>query len=446
MDWQRVLSKADTIKMIYSQVDTFNIFEDTTITIKMRFLYTLLLAALSVAVMAQSNYHAGYVLKNNGDTLKGYINYREWTQSPKSIDFKINKSDKKEIEFTPQVIKGFQITGMETYISYAGTINTNKNAFPDLPSGLDTSVTQDTIFLKQVTTGRYLTLYYNSDELKTRLFIAEANAIPVELKYYVYYNGERQVVNSSIYNGQLLLYINKFSPGNNALISKAEKAQYDQVYLEPVVDEINNSSGKAGNMKKAPSSRFFVGLAINRTQVTVNQVEYINAVKSSTNASPKINLGIDLFNNPHVQQLIFRAELSLSYIAPRFNYTAAANSNNNDYTYEFNQYTAAITPQVLFNVYNSDRFKFYLDVGIAFNFSTYTNNQFAFTTGDVHTVNNPYNFASYWNNFPFQAGVVVNRKIEIYASYSSYSSYARYAGIDNSNQSINLGVKFLLNR
>ena len=283
-----------------------------------------------MAAIAQSNYHAGYVLKNNGDTLKGYINYREWVQSPKTIDFKINKTDKNEIEFTPQNIKGFEIDGMETYISYSGIISTNKITFPDLPEGLDTGKEQSTIFLKQVTTGKYITLYYNGDELKTRLFIAEKNAIPVELNYYVYYGDDKKVINSHVYNGQLLLYINKFCPDNNKLISDAEKVKYEEVYLEPLIDEINNSNGKSNNIKKVISSRLFVGIAVNSTKTEVDNVNYVDAIIHSTSVSPKINFGIDVFNNPHIQQLIFRAELSLSYIAPRLKYTSTATATNSD--------------------------------------------------------------------------------------------------------------------
>src|ERR1700723_2911225 len=103
----------------------------------MRSLFIALLIALPAIVLAQPNYHEGYVLKNNGDTLKGYINYREWAYSPLSVEFKPNKNSNEVLQFNPQTIKGFQITGFETYVSYIGWISTNKNIFPDIPSNLD---------------------------------------------------------------------------------------------------------------------------------------------------------------------------------------------------------------------------------------------------------------------------------------------------------------------
>jgi hypothetical protein len=93
----------------------------------MRLIYLSLLVIFPSIIFAQSNYHDGYVLKNNGDTIKGYIDYREWMISPKSIDFKINKKDKQRLQFDPTTIKRFQINGLETYVSYVGKISINKS-------------------------------------------------------------------------------------------------------------------------------------------------------------------------------------------------------------------------------------------------------------------------------------------------------------------------------
>src|ERR1700743_2234688 len=104
----------------------------------MRIVYLTLLVIFPSIIFAQSNYHEGYVLKNNGDTVKGYIDYREWMISPKSIDFKIKKEDKNRLQFDPATIRGFRINGMETYISYIGKISLNKTNLEDLPEHLDT--------------------------------------------------------------------------------------------------------------------------------------------------------------------------------------------------------------------------------------------------------------------------------------------------------------------
>src|ERR1700749_4494076 len=103
----------------------------------MRVFFFALFVVFPAVIFAQSNYHPGYVIKNNGDTLKGLVNYREWAYSPLSIEFKTAASSS-VIEFNPRSIKAFQITGLETYISYSGKISMNRTDPDYLPDGLDT--------------------------------------------------------------------------------------------------------------------------------------------------------------------------------------------------------------------------------------------------------------------------------------------------------------------
>jgi hypothetical protein len=412
----------------------------------MKLLYiSLILCFFSSVIYAQSNYHEGYVLKNNGDTVKGYINYHEWTQSPKVIDFKTAITDKKAIQFHPVDIKAFSITGMEAFVSYTGYISTNKTIFRDYPQQLDTSKVLDTIFLQQTATGKNVTLYYNSDEIKTRFFMAETNAEPVELKYYVYYNSYNQVTTSPVYMGQLTLYTNKFAPGNSKLLYNMSRMEYDQRHLEAFTNSLNNVNGD-NNV----NSRFFVGAAVSSTSTRYNLYNGVTNYNKTTNSiSPKINFGIDMFSNPNVQQLIFRAEVSLWYAMPRFNSPGTINNAPTTAVYEFNQYNATITPQILLNVYNKDNFKFYIDGGWAFNFSSYSNNQTTVKNEDAattaaYTVQKPIDLEGFWSNFPIQVGIVLNKRIEIYAGYAFYSTYTKYLELSVANQTTNVGIKFLL--
>src|ERR1700712_5017910 len=99
----------------------------------MKFLFPLIAILLPFTIFAQSNYRPGYVIQSNGDTLKGYINYREWDQSPKSIEFKNNTADKQAKEFTSQTARKIQINGLETYVAYAGPLSTGSVSLENLP-------------------------------------------------------------------------------------------------------------------------------------------------------------------------------------------------------------------------------------------------------------------------------------------------------------------------
>jgi hypothetical protein len=115
------------------------------------------------------------------------------------------KTINKHNNFTPSVIKSFQINGLDTYIGCVGLISQDRNHFPDLADKLDTSKIQAAIFLKALTSGSRVSLYSHSDEKKTRFFVAETNENPVELKYYQYYNDNHDAVERPFFRGQFTI-------------------------------------------------------------------------------------------------------------------------------------------------------------------------------------------------------------------------------------------------
>jgi hypothetical protein len=407
----------------------------------MKYFYLLLFIVLPSIVLAQSNYHEGYILKTNGDTVKGFVNYREWERSPKTIDFKPNINDAKATAYDAIAIKGFGIYGEERYVAYLGRVTTAKTDFPDLPTGIDTTKRLDTLFLRQVATGKYVTLYANKDEVKSRIFVAGPGATPTELIYYSYYNEDNKIVSTSQYKGQLFFYVSKADPNYKRLFDEVNDVTYNYADLEKAVDHINGVK-----YSNSVNSRFFFGAAANITTSEEDLANYNDYVpKKSKTVAPKISFGMDFFNNPQVQQLIFRVEVSATYANPRYSY----DSPSYNLLYEYNQFIASITPQILVNLYNKDNFKIYIDGGWAFNFATYSNNksigQYSEQTqGNTNTVNAPYKLEPYYSNFPLQAGVVVNKKWEFFATYTPNAAYTKYNDVYASNQSLNFGVKWLM--
>ncbi|WP_428328524.1 hypothetical protein [Mucilaginibacter sp.] len=408
-------------------------------------------------IFAQANYRAGYFLKNNGDTVKGFINYREWDQSPTSIEFKYNKDDKDAIQLSPNNTKAFQVTGKETYITYNGFISMDKTRFPELPDHFDTTKKIKTVFFKLLTTGQYLTLYYHNDEIKPRYFIAEKDHNPVELKYYSYYNDDKEIKYVPVYKRQLVYEIGKFYPAGNNLINGVEYIKYEETDLVALINKINKN--KVGN-KGRSLARFFAGIAINSTQTTINNVNYYNHQEKLNNVLPKINVGIDLFGNPDVQKFVFRGELSFSYVNPKYisaeteTYPVILHTNAD---YAFKQYTVSLTPQLLYNIYNADKLKIYIDGGIALNVSTYSNNRLILKkSGDIDnsttTIEKPYNLDAIWDSFVAQTGVVLNKKIELSFAYIAGAGYSHQgvglssSGFNVNNQTASFGVRYFFGK
>ena len=85
----------------------------------MKLIRTTLLVALSIAqtlCFAQKNYQTATVITNTGDTLKGYINYKEWRINPTTIAFKTRLGAQSATDFTAKDIRSFKVAD-DLYVS-----------------------------------------------------------------------------------------------------------------------------------------------------------------------------------------------------------------------------------------------------------------------------------------------------------------------------------------
>ena len=391
-------------------------------------LLIILLVALPTVIFAQTNFHQGYVVKSNGDTVKGYIDYREWDITPVSIDLKANLNDSQVVQYKVADTKGFGIKGFETYITYSGLISHDKNHFPDLPTAPDTSKMQATIYLRLISTGSYLSFYSQADNGKTRYFVADGTDAPVELRYNSYYTDQREVVDRPFFRGQLIYYINKYAPTKTGLTSQAEVAAFESDQIGNIIDKINGASTVRTN-GQAQSERVRWHLGAGALLTYSKDASFISIY-------PHVNAGFDLFNNPNVQQFMFRADFSLFGATKRQYYYAS--SATSSALLSTDQYTFAITPQVIYNIYNTDKLKVYIDGGISLNFSAYSNSEFAGQPLDKSSLN----LKTVWFSTPLQTGVVINKKWEAFFTYTPNSNIVPDDGLSTS--SFNLGVKFYL--
>ena len=151
----------------------------------MKHFYQVLLAVMLLPLfsLAQSNYKPGYIVTLKGDTVRGFIDYKEWNLTPTFINFKTAISDNKSRKFTPAEISFFNINGLEAYQRYTGPISMDVTDERRISNSRDTSFNTVTVFFKVLQKGANLALYSYSDELKLRLFVVEGTDAPVELVY-----------------------------------------------------------------------------------------------------------------------------------------------------------------------------------------------------------------------------------------------------------------------
>ena len=411
----------------------------------------MLLPAIS---FAQSNYKPGYVVILKGDTVNGYINYKDWDKNPRNISFG-NSPEGQKTEYNFKNISEFTITGFENYRSFNLWISQDYNDHERLTPWLDTTKKFDTVFLRTVTTGKYLTLYSYKDKIKQRFFISDAEAKPVELIYHVYidtvYSTEVHTVET--YKNQLQKLIAAYKPGDQNLINEVQGALYYESALSDIVFKINGTSAQHITFDRHKPN-FFAGVYASSISNSVQLIgDLAGTTKASTVISPGIDIGVDIYSNKNVGKWVFRLEFSVSPDNVNINFqtlpTAITKAN---YNIKFKQLTTALTPQIIYNLYNTDGFKLYLDAGIGIGDNAYTSKQFTNTT--TFTVSGEVNksdlifptlqFLSF--NVPVKAGVVINKNIDIYVGFIPKTRFNDDTDYQVNEQSFSAGVNYIFGK
>jgi len=380
--------------------------------------------------LAQSNYREGYILKNSGDTVKGFINYRDWPQSPKSVEFKEITTNSPSQIFSAGSIKGFGIWGYKSYISYTGPVTLSKiNTLMNLSHTLDTAARQDSAFLRVISRGPNVTLLYHNDDIKYRYFILENRTNTIaELKYFQYIENSDNIVSKPVFLSQLdqlsLKYTGKSIYSNS---SNPQSAYYEDVILKYVKMINNNISIEE---KRESHLRFFAGLSAKYNSSVFNDGPAVfNFETHSTSVSPMLSFGIDMTANPNIQKGYFRIEADFYSETSQFNGTIGY--------FSVKRMPVAITPQYIFNFSSTKNVKFFMGVGVEAIYCLTSDNKLVATQsgvilspnlvqnkGDSYRslnqgdyIGNPYDIGKLAFNLHIKAGVTINNKVELYATF-----------------------------
>lgn len=427
----------------------------------MKRIYKALLGAVLLPALsyAQSNYKPGYVVNLKGDTLKGFIDYREWNIDPEAIDFKTLLTDKNPKKFGPSDISYFNITGLDEYQQYSGQISMDITEKDHLGYSRDTTYTTATGFFKVLQKGNNLALYSYTDGLKTRFFIGEAPGYsPKELVYRLYYNysgdnvnGQKGVtVNENTYMKQLFALANKYSVLNDDLQREIERADYRRDDLLSVVSKINHISNdefKKSVGSKGPIYNLFVsaGVNINQISTVTDGPYYAGGGRSQTSYMPAASLGINFFANPNTRQLQFRLEAGIALSKYNYLYNLQVNPYI-PFKASFNETTFSISPQIIYNFYNAENFKIYAGAGISLSIYSFSNAYFgsqsqANSASDI-AANDVFYFHKIDDTFLLKAGVQVHKNWGIYAQYSSGVAVSEGGYFQMSSRGEQVGVNY----
>lgn len=400
---------------------------------------------------AQAHYKSGFVVTQPGDTLKGFINYREWNNNPKEIEFKTSLDAANHQTYTPQDLKSFNIDGYDLYEAFAVPVSMNKVNYREIIDANDTAAVTSTVFLKTLLKGDRVNLYLYRDKIKERFYLLDKEAtVPVELKYQVQVK-VGAVVDVPIFQQQLNNIAIKYQL--YALSQPIQAIAYSKADLLKIARQLNTTheADFSSKLTKKSKVRFFVGAGINYTVLRYGG-ENLITVDGMTNSGfdkfkekvithsylPRISAGADIYINPELQRLVLRGEISAASTKSetvaimRYNSFSDKEQQN---TYNFSLITISVAPQVIYNLYHNQGFKLYLGTGAAFNY--YLNNKNVLNrrpagTDESFTEEEIINYVemkSIGLNLLVRSGIVFRNKIElglIYINPSRLDNYSKF--------------------
>ena len=104
----------------------------------------LMLSLISFAGFTQKKFKDGFVVLNNGDTARGYLEYKEWYTNPISVLFTKNLNEA-GVRYSTNEIIYFEYNGMGLYQRFTVGVSLDNESLSSF-SVKDTSSTVRTVF------------------------------------------------------------------------------------------------------------------------------------------------------------------------------------------------------------------------------------------------------------------------------------------------------------
>ncbi len=197
---------------------------------------------------SQENFLAGFVINNSGDTLKGFIDYRNWAINPKVVDFK-SPGTSYPTTFLPADIKEFSVKD-EIYVS--GIVEVENTSIEDNRLDYDSrlKITVDTIFLQTLIRGKIGLYYYMNNKGRVNFYANKDGRFEllVYKKYLIRQGTTSLIFTRKDYIGQLNLYFNDCQ----TIQTKIEKTLYAKSDLIKLFQDYYKCSSSEMGFQRKP--------------------------------------------------------------------------------------------------------------------------------------------------------------------------------------------------
>jgi hypothetical protein len=337
----------------------------------------LLVCSLS-QISAQVNFQPGYVVSLRGDTLKGFIDYRNWEKSPGKIAFR-EKEGVDARQYGPLDVQAFSVAD-DLYASAIVKVEDSPTKISSMGYGTEFIIRTDTAFLRAMVSGSKSLYLYDERNGKAHFYIRQPNGF--ELLLYKQYLRGNILTESKTFIGQLKTYLGDCEGVKKLL----PRTSYDKKSLEKVFAAYYACTGatvplKSKTDRKPSEMGVIAGLTLSTLSLKANEKQIM--METSYPRSTDFTGGV-FYNLPLLRNL-GRLTLNNELI-----YTSYQTENHYVYRYEsesWYQYVDTKFKYAHLKLNVMPRFKYpvgqtflYVNAGLSFgatiqdeNFRHYTN-------------------------------------------------------------------------
>jgi hypothetical protein len=398
---------------------------------RFKFLFFCFLLQISMPLMAQKNYQPAFVVNNSGDTLRGFIDYREWFVNPKEIRFKSSENGSIR-DFKPNDIRTFKVVN-DLYVSKTVDIefDSTTNAFRWIPYEANSIFKDSSVFLLSLVQGRgslfmlihpsRRTSYYLQKDAIKPILLVNRNTLTstyldtIKDKSFNRYDWnwnftstDLEQAKSGVFGIQIKYLLSDFPPQ----LSEINKLSYKAKSLSRLINAYNQQFD--GEKSSITNDEGF-----NRVKVKVG----INAAYMSS--SMNISVSGSFYNDLFVMKGSgYGFGVTSQYILPRmrgkwaifndFTYNSYKTSGQdesdiNNLTiskYRFNLSNFRIYTQVRYRLLRSNKLDVFLNAGIFHSFLLKSDSYFEIKSADFPSSNRSGAIIDNDNLRPIKFGIV----------------------------------------
>jgi hypothetical protein len=250
----------------------------------------------SQQLYAQENFVPGYIVQQNGDTLQGLIDYRNWEKSPDRITFKVSTGAVKQV-LTPIGIKGFMVD----VAKYSGAVvqtEVTPISTNELTNNPALQFETDTTFLEVLVQGPKELLFYVNKQGNKQFYIGTGGEV-ILLTYKKYlkdFEGKTIIAENNTYRNQLSFYFNDCAD----LTSKIGNTPYTQSGLSSLYHAYYACTDQSTRYTKGTDkvvARFGIESGVTLTTIKFSETDefgYLSHAEFTSSFNPSAGIFLNI--------------------------------------------------------------------------------------------------------------------------------------------------------